>query len=442
MSEWLDASSHWLASNPQWLGLALLLTCFAECLAIVGLLLPGTFLLFSISTLAGNGVLSLSTTLLLAFIGGLLGDVVSYVLGRRYHQAIRQLPLLRTHPQWLLSAELYFHKYGSMSLIIGRFIGPLRPTLPLTAGMLDMPFGRFCLVSLWASAGWALAYSLPGWATGAAIHLPLPKGFWTETAILVGTLITLLGACCYCTLHGGPERVAALISGFCAACLLALLLGWPYLAEFDQGLMSIVQQARTPALDQLMGFVTRLGDYINQLTACLLLIALLLLCKQPRPALFAGLVFFGTSLTNVVTKHAFARLRPEILLQPFDSYSFPSSHSASAFALFLLLGTLAGRAQPPRVRMIWLLLAGLSASVIAASRVYLGAHWPTDVIGGALLAATFCAASLAFLQRQQALAPLPARVWSWLLPLCLGWLAAYASWMIATNADRYLYEAG
>ena len=78
----------------------------------------------------------------------------------------------------LASAEQHFERYGVISLLAGRFIGPLRPMLPMVAGMLDMPFGRFTAVSLLAGSGWAVAYLLPGWATGAALRLPLPAGGW------------------------------------------------------------------------------------------------------------------------------------------------------------------------------------------------------------------------------------------------------------------------
>ena len=55
-------------------------------------------------------------------------------------------------------AESYFHKYGIVSLLVGRFIGPLRPMLPMVAGMCDMPIPRFIGVSLLAGAGWSVAY--------------------------------------------------------------------------------------------------------------------------------------------------------------------------------------------------------------------------------------------------------------------------------------------
>ncbi|MEE4463211.1 DedA family protein, partial [Azotobacter chroococcum] len=151
MSAWLDSLTSWLTSHPEWLGLAIFLIACVECLAILGIIVPGTVLMFAVAAMAGSGALTLGQTLLLGYAGGLLGDAISYALGRHFHQGIRRLPILRHHPEWLVGAEVYFQRYGIVSLLVGRYIGPLRPMLPMIAGMLDMPLPRFIAVSLLAA---------------------------------------------------------------------------------------------------------------------------------------------------------------------------------------------------------------------------------------------------------------------------------------------------
>ena len=63
MGQWLETLTQWLAANPQWLGLALVIVACMECLAVVGLIVPGTVMVFAIAVLAGNGVLTLGETL-------------------------------------------------------------------------------------------------------------------------------------------------------------------------------------------------------------------------------------------------------------------------------------------------------------------------------------------------------------------------------------------
>ncbi|KJH79318.1 bifunctional DedA family/phosphatase PAP2 family protein [Stutzerimonas stutzeri] len=439
MPEWLTALTSWLAGNPQWLGLSLFLVACLECLAVVGLLMPGTVMIFAIAVLAGSGVLSLGETLLLGYAGGLLGDLLSYGLGRRYHQNIRSMRGLREHPEWLTRAELYFERYGIASLLVGRFIGPLRPMLPLTAGMLDMPFGRFLLVSLVATAGWSMAYLLPGWTAGAAVRLPLPDGFWGEAGVVLAALLLLIGGVVHCSLHQ-MRWVTPLAAGLSAIILIGLFFGWPYLEEFDQGLMTVVQGERSPIFDRFVVVVTRAGDFHTQLWAAVLLSLLLIVAKQWRAATFAILTLLGTALANGALKATFGRIRPEILLEPLHSFSFPSGHSSAAFAFFLTLGVLAGRGQPPRLRLAWVLLAGLPATAIALSRVYLGVHWPTDVIAGAVLASTICAASLTVVQWRAPMNALSPKVWWLILPAVLGLIGAFAIWALPGAMLLYRYQ--
>ena len=438
MGPWLDGLTGWLTANPQWLAAAVFIVACIECLAIAGLIVPGTVLLFAIAVLAGNGALPLGETLLLGLLGGLLGDLVSYLLGRRFHQGIRRLPGLRHHPEWISGAEAYFQRYGIASLLVGRFIGPLRPMLPMVAGMFDMPFMRFLAVSALAATGWSVAYLLPGWATGAAIRLPLPEGFWPQAAVVAASLAVLLGLGIAGTLR--RHRLATLmIAGLSLLILLGLFIGYPYLSQFDQGLITLVQEHRSEPLDRIMVLLTQVGEFHAMLIISAALILLLLATRQWRQALFAGATLLLTALANTGSKWFFARVRPEVLTEPLTTYSMPSGHSSGAFALFLTLAVLAGRGQPPRMRLTWLLLGCLPAASIALSRVYLGAHWPSDILAGTMLAACICAASLSLIQRQAPLAAMPAKAWWLILPAMIA-LCGFMSMRHLPHAlMRYAY---
>ncbi len=438
MSVWLDNLSTWLSGNPQWLGLAIFLIALLECLALVGIVLPGVVMLFSVALLAGSGVLTLWQTLLLAYAGALCGDMMSYALGRGFKHNISRLPVLRHHPQWIMRAELYFRHYGVASLLVGRFIGPLRPMLPMVAGMLNMPLPRFILVSLVAAAGWAVAYLLPGWATGAALPLPMAEGFWTEAAVLLGGIGIILLLTVQASLAEKP-RATLLGGGLSLALLVAIVIGWPHLDALDQGLMTLVQEQRQAHLDQWIGTLTRLGDFHIQFVAAAVLCTLLFLARRWRHLLFAGSTLLVTALGNTTLKHGFARARPDVLSEPLTTFSFPSGHSSAAFAFFLVLGVLAGRGQSARLRLAWLVVASLPALAIALSRVYLGVHWPSDIIAGALLASAVCGLSLSLCQRQEVLPALPARLWWIILPACLAVLGGMATWQLSNALLRYAY---
>jgi undecaprenyl-diphosphatase len=177
----------------------------------------------------------------------------------------------------------------------------------------------------------------------------------------------------------------------------------------------------------------------TQLAAAVLLCLILLATRQWRTLGLAIGTLLGTALANTALKAFFARSRPDVLLEPLNSFSFPSGHSSAAFAFFLLLGVLAGRGQPARMRLTWLLLASLPAAAIAGSRIYLGVHWPSDIIAGAVLAASFCALSLALVEWRTPLPALPARLWWLLLPASLGLLGGIATWQWSAELLRYAY---
>src|SRR5690554_5107251 len=161
MNEFIQTALAWSHGSIYWLGALIFITALLECLALVGIVLPGVVLMFALAVIAGSSDLGLPALLLLSWLGGLSGDVLSYALGHRLKHKVPRLPLLRKNPHWLISAQIHFERYGALSLVLGRFIGPLRPILPMVAGMLAMPRSRFFIVSIIAAAGWAIAYTLP-----------------------------------------------------------------------------------------------------------------------------------------------------------------------------------------------------------------------------------------------------------------------------------------
>ncbi len=115
--------------------------------------------------------------------------------------------------------------------------------------------------------------------------------------------------------------------------------------------------------------------------------------KRPRAGLIMLVVPALAGATSSILKQVFARTRPDVAphLDSISNLSFPSGHATSAIAILLLAALL----LPARRRTLWIGLAVIGAGAIGASRVLLGVHWPSDVLGGFLWGTGFALAGVA-----------------------------------------------
>ena len=162
MDAWIAELSQWLQAHPQWsLGVIFLLT-FGEAIAIVGTLVPGSTLLFSVGALIGLGVVDVFSATAAAIAGALLGDCLSFHLGQRLQDRIHHTWPFNRSPKLLQQGIHFFEHHGGKSVILARLIGPIRAFVPVSAGLLAMPPRRYYLYAVVAALIWAPAYMLPG----------------------------------------------------------------------------------------------------------------------------------------------------------------------------------------------------------------------------------------------------------------------------------------
>src|SRR5690606_4817055 len=114
------------------------LISFIESLALAGIIVPGVLLLFLVASVAGHLDFNLSTVLIAGFAGAVLGDGISFYLGRYFKDSIPRYWPFSRYPGALQSGRNFFNRHGGKSVMLGRFIGPIRPVIPLIAGMLGM----------------------------------------------------------------------------------------------------------------------------------------------------------------------------------------------------------------------------------------------------------------------------------------------------------------
>ncbi len=169
MEAWLQ---HLITQSLAWSLLAVGLVAFFESLALVGLLLPGTVLMASFGTLIGSGQVALYPAWGAGIIGCLLGDWISYLIGWQFKGPLHRWSFIKKHQTMMDKTEHALHQHSMFTIIVGRFIGPTRPLIPLVAGMLELPVRKFIPPNIIGCVFWPPLYLLPGILAGVAIDVP------------------------------------------------------------------------------------------------------------------------------------------------------------------------------------------------------------------------------------------------------------------------------
>lgn len=457
---------HQLTPSPALLLLLIAAIALVESLALVGLLVPGVVLITATASMAGHQQLAVIAVMGAAFLGAVAGDGLSFWLGYSQRERVTRLWPLSRYPEWLAQGARFFQRHGSLSVLLGRFVGPVRPVVPLIAGMMHMPPRAFTWANLVSAALWAPAYVLPGYLLGRTWqHLPgFPPALrpWlVGLGILVVTLAVIFSWLSHQTRRDGlvyrglarlvrrhprgrwvwrllarpHDRELPLGTWLLLLASLTTLSAWTLviLAQggplaMDRRLNAVLEPLALPALTHLGRVMAEIGDLYGVL-ALVLPWGLWLLARSRLDAfghLAAGLI--GVAVLNVLGKAAIGHPRPEVPAHLADSLSYPSAHTSTAVVLFGLAAAFVARELPPR-RRFWAYWAAILVIVpMALSRLVLGVHWLSDLVGGALLGLVVCALVMLTWQRQsrETLCPCP---WPALAGTSLALVAARVAWL-------------
>ena len=156
-------------------------------------------------------------------------------------------------------------------------------------------------------------------------------------------------------------------------------------ARFDEAVRGFVHSFAAPFLTLIMQTASFVGSTLFLILLGIVIVAALFIKKHRHGAILFTITTVGASILLSLLKLAFHRTRPEPFFNTIlpSSYSFPSGHSLGSFCFYLALAAiLTNRVEKPLLKIVIWTLAVLLVLLIGISRVYLGVHYPSDVLAG------------------------------------------------------------
>jgi membrane protein DedA with SNARE-associated domain len=159
MEAMIAAVIGFVTAHRDWAFWIALGFALVENIAVISFIIPSTAILIGVGAMVATGSLDFWPIWAGASIGAIIGSTLSWWLGIHYGEAMLAKRPLCNYPALVARAKATLAKHGPLALILGHFIGPLRPFMFLLTGMAAMPFATFQIYNIIGSLGWA--YVIP-----------------------------------------------------------------------------------------------------------------------------------------------------------------------------------------------------------------------------------------------------------------------------------------
>ena len=410
-----------MSANPGWAGFWVFVMSFVESLAFVGILVPGIIILFGLGALISFGALEMLPIWLWGSVGAFAGDFVSYAIGRRYRGHLAEMWPFSRFPKMLERGRDYFNVHGPKSVVVGRFIGPLRPVIPVTAGMMGLAPRRFFMVDIPACIVWTPSYLIPGMLFGASLEVASEYTGRLSLVLIIGAVVLWLTwwiiwtAYEYLAGHSArwmrhvirwmrrhpvfkriagplldstqPEVLSVTMMG-----LLLVLIFWAmmmllFLSPFSASPQSIDQSVQAYALtlrnhiaDPLMVALTQLSRLWVLIPTSMAVLLWLIGAGRQKAALH-WLVAMGGGVVLQILLGWSLRSTPLLSEAGFNALYDPSAALTLVTVVLGYFAVMVARELRRRKRKWPYVIVGLLLSLLVLARLYLGLDW----LSGALL---------------------------------------------------------
>jgi len=410
---------------------------FLETGAFIGLIAPGETALLLGGLVAGQGQIEVLTLIAIVWAAAVAGDLTSFFFGRRLGRAylVKHGPRVHITEDRLEQVEGFFDRHGGKAILLGRFVGLVRAVAPFLAGSSGMPLRRFLPYDIIGAGLWGASFVLLGyvfWQSFSQLVDYAKKGALALGAVIV-LVVAIVAAVRWLRDEGNRARARAWLEEQAERPALRPVAGvlrpllrrsrrparfvWNRVTPGDLGL----ELTTLLAVASVGGFIfvwdlvgveqrgllagdsafLRMADRLNfdagvtaakaistlgSLTAAIVLVAAsgaLLVWRRERASalvLVTGLLLTWAGVH--VTKTAVDRPRPSRPLIEVEDPSYPSGHAAYAVTWVAVAVALSRALPNVASRFAFVVVAIVIAAAVGLSRVYLRAHYISDVVGG------------------------------------------------------------
>lgn len=351
-------------------------------LEYVGLPVPGESLMMLLG-FTRTGKFDTTVSITLAALGTFTGSMFAYTVGYLFGEKVVLKIGKPFHitKQSLLKANAALEKHKAAYIILCRFIPGARHVVPYLSGISRVDAVKNALYNLLSGAIWCASFICLGRFAGSKWHY-IGKFVGSYTILALVLIIFIYIVFKYFNRH----KVSIITLAVSLIVLTGIIMGLVKneLSPLDNTVYSFISQFINPGLTKAMKFISNFGTFYFLLAAAAVIAAVLLIKRKSRfHAAMTTVNLISVSILCLIFKNIFERARPDInQLVAVHGYSFPSAHSmlSAAFYGYLVYLCAVFLKKPYRqAASAFLILLTLAVGI---SRIYLGVHYTSDVIGG------------------------------------------------------------
>lgn len=380
----------------HWAYVLIFFAAMFEAVPLLGFFSPGMVVVVAGGFMAKLGILDIGDLILIASTAAILGDCVGYAIGRKYG-----VTFLEKYGKYFFFHKAQFdktrnlmHNHTGKALVIGRFNSLTRALAPFVAGSSHTPSGRFMFYNVLGGLLWTTVFVLVGFIFGHSYEVASRFiGGFVTAAVVGGFAIVYTYRFVDKRRHifSKYHLYTLIINVFSLYLFLKMVedvIDGESIIKLDVWLSETVMTWWSSPLNEVVIFITNLAGplILSLLTAALLGYFIIKNKRYQGWLLFMGMS--GGVVLELSIKFLMQRERPAQALVEVSNYSFPSGHTtmATIFLFFLLY------AYKDEIKnKVWkiIFVSGIAATIISVglSRVYLNAHWFSDVLAGMALGA-------------------------------------------------------